>query len=185
MTNTVKTSYRHGDLPAALLCSARTLLEKDGITALKLRAITRHAGVSATAATPHFSNLKGLLSALAAQGFTELADAMMPDHAPAPRDVAIAYVHFAITNPGLFTLMFRSDTTDRNDVSLQSASHRAFNRLSGMAETGQTGDHTATIIGLWGKVHGVAILMIEGLLNGITSLQTSEEQEAILKQVFR
>jgi len=185
MTDTAKTSYHHGDLPAALLLSARTMLERDGIAALKLRAVTRHAGVSATAAAPHFGNLTGLLSALAAIGFTELADAMAPEQAAQPRDVALAYVRFAIANPGLFTLMFRSDAIDRQDERLRAASSRAFACLSGLAQATHTEDRAATMIGLWGKVHGVAVLAIDGMLAGIAATDDPLEFGAVLERAFR
>ncbi|MCH4062677.1 MAG: TetR/AcrR family transcriptional regulator [Acetobacter sp.] len=184
MTDAMKSSYHHGDLRSALLRSARILLEEGGVGALKLRMITRHAGVSATAATPHFGNLAGLLSALAAEGFTELADAMAPARAPEPHDVALAYVRFAVVNPGMFTLMFRSDAIDRQDTALQSASEKAFNRLSNLVDAKQTEDRVVVMVGLWGKVHGVAVLAIDGLLNGITPIQTLDELEDILKRVF-
>lgn len=185
MTDTTKAPYHHGDLPAALLRSARTMLEEDGIASLKLRAVTRHAGVSATAAAPHFGNLTGLLSALAAEGFAELADAMSPERASERRDIALAYVRFAIANPGLFTLMFRSDAIDRQDAGLQTASARAFDRLSSLASAGQTKSRAATMVGLWGKVHGVAVLAVDGLLTEVTATNNPQELDAVLEEVFR
>ena len=62
--------YHHGDLKAALLAEAETILERDGIQALTLRAAARAAGVSHAAPTNHFGDLSGLLSELAAVGFT-------------------------------------------------------------------------------------------------------------------
>ncbi|GBQ16210.1 TetR/AcrR family transcriptional regulator [Swaminathania salitolerans] len=185
MTEAKRPSYHHGDLPAALLRSARQLLETGGISTLKLRAITRHAGVSATAAAPHFGSLSGLLSALAAQGFLELASVMAPEHAPTPRDVALAYVRFAIASPGLFTLMFRSDAIDRQDPALRAASERAFARLAGLSAEAAPEARAATMIALWGKVHGVAVLATDGLLGGIAAESGAQTLDRLLEQVFR
>ncbi|WP_408901913.1 TetR/AcrR family transcriptional regulator [Novacetimonas pomaceti] len=165
-----KSPYHHGGLPAALLQSARHLLEKRGIGALGLRAITRHAGVSATAAAPHFGNLTGLLSTLAATGYDELADAMEAARTHGPRTVGLAYVHFALANPGLFTLMFRSDAIDRDHGQLARASARAFSCLAALADGGRAGppgasSRAAVMAGLWGKVHGLAVLATDGLLS--------------------
>ncbi|NHO19409.1 TetR-like C-terminal domain-containing protein [Acetobacter oeni] len=171
-------------MQAALLRSARTLLEKEGITALRLRAITRHAGVSPMAAMPHFGNLTGLLSTLAAIGYEELADTMEPVITQDHHAIGMAYVNFAITRPGLFTLMFRSDAIDRNHPRLSAAQNRTSAMLTQVAETsGQTqGPHTHTGLkaALWGKVHGLAVLAIDGLLAPLLQDETSSETFAEL-----
>ncbi|AQU87521.1 TetR family transcriptional regulator [Komagataeibacter nataicola] len=176
MTAEAKSSYHHGDLHKALLHSARTLLERDGIGSLKLRAITRHAGVSATAAVPHFGNLTGLLSALAAQGFDELAAAMSPEHTRTPQDMGLAYVRFAIDNPSLFTLMFRSDAVNPDNAALAAASTRAFDRLITLTVNKTHSDvpHEAAMAALWAKVHGLAVLAIDGLLLPLTRYNGKE-----------
>src|ERR1700761_2921783 len=72
--------YHHGDLKIALLREAETILESDGIPSLTLRSISRRAGVSHAAPNNHFGDLTGLLSELAAVGFsrfgTMLGEAM-------------------------------------------------------------------------------------------------------------
>ncbi|GBR53747.1 TetR family transcriptional regulator [Neokomagataea thailandica NBRC 106555] len=166
-----KPRYHHGDLPNALLHSARILLEQDGITALKLRAITRHAGVSATAATPHFGNLAGILSALAAIGFEELSAAMSSTHGKTPREIGLAYIRFAIANPGLFTLMFRNDSVDRTTPDLQKASKKALSCLTPMVSHNTTAtafDNATQIASIWAKLHGLAILALDGQLQALT-----------------
>ena len=61
--------YHHGDLHVALLKAAQTVLERDSLPGLTLRAVAREAGVSHAAPTHHFGDLTGLLSELAAVGF--------------------------------------------------------------------------------------------------------------------
>ncbi|KAA8386372.1 TetR/AcrR family transcriptional regulator [Acetobacter sp. DmW_136] len=166
-----KKAYHHGDLPTALLRSARAILEEQGITALGLRAITRHTGVSQTAAIPHFGNLTGLLSALATIGYEELAATLTPLLNKGPHAVGVAYVQFAMQHPGLFTLMFRSDVIDRKDPHLAAAAAKTSAMLTQCVGDlkGKHSAHTraGARAALWAKVHGLAVLAIDGLLEAL------------------
>ncbi|MBE7728365.1 TetR/AcrR family transcriptional regulator [Komagataeibacter sp. FXV3] len=186
----VMKNYHHGDLRAALLHSARALLEQQGITALGLRAITRHAGVSSAAAVPHFGNLAGLLSALATVGYEELAAALEPVLEKGPHAAGLVYVRFAIHNPGLFTLMFRSDVIDRGDTALAAASARTSHMLTqlidNMADHQPQRTRSGTRAAHWGKVHGLAVLAIDGLLDALLSSQGEEMSlEELLDDALR
>ncbi|MDQ8732766.1 TetR family transcriptional regulator, partial [Bradyrhizobium sp. LHD-71] len=68
--------YHHGSLHEALLKAAETILERDGLPGLTLRAAAREAGVSHAAPTHHFGDMSGLLSELAASGFRTFAAAL-------------------------------------------------------------------------------------------------------------
>src|SRR6266568_6229969 len=68
--------YHHGALRDALLKAAETVLERDGLAGLTLRAVAREAGVSHAAPTHHFADLTGLVSELAAIGFRQFNVAM-------------------------------------------------------------------------------------------------------------
>ena len=70
------TPYHHGALRDALLKAAETVLERDGLAGLTLRAVAREAGVSHAAPTHHFGDLTGLVSELAAIGFRQFNAAM-------------------------------------------------------------------------------------------------------------
>lgn len=170
-----KKTYHHRDLRIGLLSSARTLLEEQGISALGLRAITRHAGVSSAAATPHFGNLMGLLSALATIGYEELAIALEPVVEQGMHAAGLVYVRFAILNPGLFTLMFRSDMIDRDTPALAVARARASQMLTQLIDSLESPQPQRTQAGtraaLWGKVHGLAVLAIDGYLEVLLSSQ--------------
>ncbi|MBE7619482.1 TetR family transcriptional regulator [Komagataeibacter sp. FXV2] len=162
-------AYHHGDLRAALLRAARSIVEEQGIAALGLRAITRRAGVSSAAAAPHFGNLTGLLSALAIIGYEELAAALAPAMEKGAHATGMAYVRFAILNPGLFTLMFRSDAIDRGLPALAQASGRTSDMLTqvigAMKEPHAARTRAGTRAALWGRVHGLAVLAVDGFLD--------------------
>ena len=168
--------YHHGNLKQALLDAADAILREDGVQGLKLRAIAKRAGVSHTAADPHFGDLGGLLSELAAIGFERLSEAMaqpLPADVPARANlsgqrIAHGYIGFALANPQLFVLMFRRDVLDRSRPRLQAATAMAFRALSsaagaldGAPNAGPLALPVAgSLIGAWGLVHGIAMLAI-------------------------
>src|SRR5262249_61189906 len=61
--------YHHGSLREAMLRAAESILERDGIRGLTLRAAAREAGVSHAAPKNYFGDVTGLLSDLAAVAF--------------------------------------------------------------------------------------------------------------------
>src|SRR6059058_2461276 len=95
----------------ALLTAARRRLEESGPAALQARGLTADVGASTQAVYTHFGSMPGLLGALAAQGFTELADAV---RAVALTDDPVgdffaqgaAYAAWALAHPELYRLMF-------------------------------------------------------------------------------
>src|SRR5271170_3495097 len=96
--------YHHGSLPQALLDAAEVVLRRDGMRGLTLRAISREAGVSHTAAQHHFGDMSGVLSELAASGHRRLVSALATATESIKllqgrrRAMARAYVTFASEN---------------------------------------------------------------------------------------
>src|SRR5687768_10873441 len=80
--NSVKTAgsgqrtYHHGALRSALLSAAEALLEERGIDRFSLRETARRAGVSPAAPAHHFGDARGLLTAIATEGFQSLGDVL-------------------------------------------------------------------------------------------------------------
>ncbi|HXE21295.1 MAG TPA: WHG domain-containing protein [Rhodoferax sp.] len=177
--------YHHGALPKALLAAAETVLVREGLAGLGLRAIAREAGVSHTAPKHHFGDGTGLLSELAAVGFGRLRDAMLAAMAPLdPSDaqgrrnaIAQVYVHFAHRNPALFGLMFRNEMIDWRRPALAEAAGAAIRvmalTISGQAELPDaaplalSGPDAVRITAAWAHVHGLASLLIDQRLQGI------------------
>ena len=170
--------YHHGDLPAALLRAAEEILTTEGLPALTLRAVARRAGVSHMAPAPHFGDLAGLLSELAAVGYrrfnTALAHAQQaPGERSVGRATAHAYVQFAAAEPAMFQLMFRSERLDFSRASLAEAGAQSTALLvsSGDGATGPLSDPemVGRAVGRWAVVHGFAVLLIDGRLDGALS----------------
>ena len=160
---------------------ALELLAEEGIEALTLRSLARRAGVSHGAPARHFRSLSDLRAEVAATGFRVLSEAIeksdaaiLPDSGPMSRLAAAgrAYVECALTNPGLFALMFRTGDLDSDNESLMRDSSAAFERLldvvcQAQASGWQAGRDSRLIAGsVWASVHGLATLWAEGAYQG-------------------
>ncbi len=71
-----RAAYHHGDLRAVILTEAARLVAERGAEQVSLRELARGAGVSHAAPAHHFTDRRGLFTALATQGFRLLADAL-------------------------------------------------------------------------------------------------------------
>ncbi len=190
--------YHHGDLKAALLRQAERILERDGIQALTLRAVARAAGVSHAAPNNHFGDLTGLLSELAALGFTRFGTHLAAVMNAAGDDpharmsaMGRGYVGFARAHPGLFALMFRSERLDATRPALRQAidaarqSLRAAMQARTPAQPLAPLEQAAQAVALWSLVHGFAMLLLEGRLDGtLRGLPNGQYADALLEAVL-
>jgi AcrR family transcriptional regulator len=165
--------YHHGDLRAACLRAAMELLEEAGATALSLRAVARRAGVSPGAPYRHYADRDALISAVAAVGYRELAAHLAAAHpSPSTPDdlaaVAIAYVQFALRRAALFRVMF-GEPCDR-DSSERVAATAAISEYVGaiVRQSFPGANAEAMSIAIWGLVHGLAFLHLDGKLDAST-----------------
>ncbi|HEY4021975.1 MAG TPA: TetR/AcrR family transcriptional regulator [Pseudonocardiaceae bacterium] len=156
--------YHHGDLRRQLLAAAVDAIGDGGVASVSLRDLARQAGVSHAAPAHHFTNKTGLLTALATQGFTLLADAL----AAADSDLAemgVAYVRFALDHPAHFRVMFDSDVLNNDDPELTAA--RAAARTQLHAGVGALSDaNPLAPLAAWSLAHGFATLRLDGNLAG-------------------
>src|SRR5690349_21462279 len=124
-----KDSYHHGDLKAAILGQAAALVAERGADGISLRELARVAGVSHAAPAHHFTDRRGLFTALAAEGFRLLA-AALTDARPEFIDAAKAYVRFALDHPGHYEVMFDKSLYDAADPGLAEAEAAASAELA-------------------------------------------------------
>lgn len=186
---TVERPYHHGDLRASLIEAGEVVLRRDGVAGLGMRAVTREAGVSHTAAKPHFGSLDGLRAEVAAAGYHRLAESLeraASVREPRQRRIALAraYLHFAHKNTALFELMFRHELVDMKQPALIAATARAVLALAGPLASQPGLDHIdrSTAIRMsasWAFVHGLAVLVSERRLTGI--LKRTPEFSALLE----
>ena len=173
-------SYRHGNLPAALLAAARQILDENGLQAVGLRETARRVGVSATAAYRHFTSKEDLLASVAAEGFHELAAAMQNATRganPLTR-AGLAYIEFADQNRGLFRLMFGPVLAERTKYPTLQAATAGVEALllRGVADLDQRplNDNLAAMAA-WGLVHGLSHLIVDGFFPAARAAVQAEE----------
>jgi AcrR family transcriptional regulator len=174
--------YHHGALREALLAAAERVLERDGLPGLTLRAAAREAGVSHAAPTHHFGDLTGLVSELAAIGFSHfnaaMASAAEIEGPPLAKAAARAraYLAYARAHPGMYLLMFRTERLDMTRPALRDAANAAFAGIAGtigsirgetVPEQALSLNQAAEIVGAWSLVHGYTMLLIDGRLTNI------------------
>jgi AcrR family transcriptional regulator len=167
---TTAKAYHHGDLREALVRAALEILEDSAVTEVSVRAAARRAGVSTGAPYRHFADRDALLSAVAAVGYRELAGALLGAQ-PAPRtaddlaDIAIAYVQFALTRPGLFRVMF-AEGCDRANPDRVVAVAAITEYVKAIArQVIPNADPEPLATAMWALVHGLAFLHLDGKLD--------------------
>jgi AcrR family transcriptional regulator len=176
--------YHHGDLRRAVLEAALTLVAAHGPAALSLREVARLAGVSHAAPTHHFRNKAGVLTAIAADGYRLLAEALAaaranPVEGSTPfREQGVAYVVFATSHPGHFAVMRAPYLLDNDDADLAAARDSAGEQLRGGAEE-LAGSGAATPLAAWSLVHGLASLLLEGNIR----LEPGDDVESLARAV--
>lgn len=156
-------SYHHGDLKAVILAQAATLVAERGADGVSLRELARAAGVSHAAPAHHFTDRRGLFTALAAQGWRLLA-AALADSRPEFLDAALAYVRFAVDNPGHYEVMFDRSLVDPGNAELVAAQAAAGAELAAgvvtLDDPRAKEDPQAAGLAAWSLVHGFAMLWL-------------------------
>lgn len=178
------------DLRSELLAISRQLLEEGGAAALSMREVARRAGCTHQAPYHHFENREAILAELVAEGFRALSARMEAALAQAGdsadrRALLIgcgnAYVDFALSQPGVFRIMFRPDMCNQAKFpEVRQMADAAFARLQALSAQiagGQEDPLLATL--LWAHVHGLASLLIDGPL--LETLPDAQEREAHLR----
>ncbi|GAA3387248.1 TetR/AcrR family transcriptional regulator [Streptomyces roseoviridis] len=148
------------------------LVDAEGAQALSLREIARRAGVSHGAPRRHFPTHLDLLSAIAREGFRELAErsaaADREGEEPRARLEALArgYLDFARLRPGMYELMFRHDLLESGRLGLRDTSLPLFGRLAELVARARpdVADPITAAGALWANLHGIAQLWRWGSL---------------------
>jgi AcrR family transcriptional regulator len=187
-----KQAYHHGDLKAALLAAAEAELGDVGIEGFSLRSVAKRAGVSHAAPAHHFHDVKGLLTALAAEGFRRFVATQKAAMAQRPGDpvsqmaaAGLGYVRFAEGSPALFRLIFSSKRPDFDDPELEENARAGYDMLVGQVEALQGSERWSeervgrTISTLWSLAHGLADLLASDRLKIVSELPPEERDEKV------
>lgn len=159
--------YHHGDLRRALTEAALRIVERDGLSALSLRAVAREAGVSPAAPYHHFKDKQELMTAVGTEGFGRLTEAMRHarDKAADPHAalsaIGVAYVCFARENPALYTLMWDCSRMEGATPEIKTEKD-AYGLLEETIVAAGIASHDDPIrlnlaaVAMWTKAHGLA-----------------------------
>lgn len=169
-----KRGYHHGDLRAVLVEATRRLVEENGPDHVSIAAACRLAGVSTAAPYKHFRDKTEMLNAVALDGMErqrlQMLEALegIPEGSP-DRVAALGrvYVTFAVTEPGVFRLMFALSGEHQDDPELMAKGEEVFGLVQRevSACTGEPVDSDAVerrSFTLWSFVHGLSFLTIDG-----------------------
>jgi len=174
-----KNTYHHGNLKEALLQIAFEFIDKNDIDKLTLKILSEITGTSRSAIYSHFGSKDALIEAMILDGFIRFDAHLFPLlHA---RDVTFmtklkqasrAYIEFARDHKVLYRLLFGSRYAHiRMDVMTKNDPDRSgFGALLFAIEAAQQegsvkpGDPYLLTITVWGMLHGLASLLIDGFI---------------------
>jgi AcrR family transcriptional regulator len=163
MSAPTRPQYHHGDLRAVILAETARLVADQGADGVSLRELARKAGVSHAAPAHHFTDRRGLFTALAAEGFWLLCEALKAARGDFA-DAALAYMRFAIDHPGHYAVMFDRSVVDPSDPELVAAQAAAGTELSQgvatLADAHAKADPAGAELAAWSLVHGFAMLWL-------------------------
>jgi len=173
--------YHHGDLRRVVLEAAVKEIGVGGPAALSMREIARRAGVSHAAPAHHFGDRRGVVTAIATEGFglLHLATSRAASEPDTLLQIALAYIRFALEYPAHFDVMFRPDILRLDDRDLVSARDSAFETFYGVVRNSLNqpadAEFTGAVVAAWAIVHGFATLWLSGSL----SLEFGDDPEAL------
>jgi len=171
------------DTKDALLRAAIEIAEADGVGAIGLREAARRAGLTHGAPYRHFESQQALVAAVAEHGFKRMMAEVQAAQAAAGTDVlarfhalGVTYLRFALGHPGQFRVMFGAEAA--SEPAVRSAEAAVFalavNEIASAQRRGliAPGDPQELALLAWSTGHGLAVLMIDGLVQWV-GLDTS------------
>jgi len=187
--DTVNVPAAGSDTRQVLLRAALEIAEADGVGAIGLREAARRAGVTHGAPYRHFENQQALVAAVAEQGFRDLMTEVQAAQAAAGADVlmrfhalGVAYLRFALAHPGQFRVMFGAEAATQPAVRSAEAAvfALAVNEIASAQRQRMIapGDPQELALLAWSTSHGLAVLMIDGLVQWVGLDATSPERLA-------
>jgi len=200
-----RATYRHGDLRRALLEAGMELARRGGPDAVVLREATRRAGVVPNAAYRHFASRWELLQAVRSAALSALAVAMETELAALPRGtnpadfaraslraIGTAYLRFAQEETGLFRTAFAVPDETRGAPIPAKAGDSGLNpfqllggALDRLVEVGvlPVERRAGAEYLAWSAVRGLAMLLTDGPLRGLTPAESDAIGQRLLDMV--
>ena len=175
--------YHHGDLRQALIDAAAAAVAKDGVDALKVSALARRLGVTGGAPFRHFENRLALLVAVAEEGARRVVERMeaaaagVEDPLEQQRARGVAYVRFAVEEPGYFRALTRAEVNAASPLLQQmtATSEKTLDAVLGRHSKGASSPElvyrSAGMLAAQALTFGLARMITDGLLGEINAKQ--------------
>jgi AcrR family transcriptional regulator len=174
----VARAYHHGALAEAMIEQALEAVRAQGAENVSLRAIAHALGVSPSAAYNHFADKEALLRVVEFRALNNLNERMTQALAAHPGDdddavrsrfasLGRAYLSFALDEPQLFRLAFGPlCASDHRNPGESPPYAKLVASLDELQARGllKPDVREGLDLTLWGATHGVASLIVEGLL---------------------
>lgn len=185
--------YHHGDLPSSLLDAAEALIRLSGLDGWSLREASVRVGVSPSAAYHHFASRDALIGALADRVLARLGERLSRAVGRASGDAYArliafgrSYVRWAVDDPAVARLAFGSGRS-KPDVPLYVHPHDVLaaelDRLVNAEDLPATARPGADFV-LWAAIHGLAILLLDGLVRLDSRRDVDHEVERLIRAVL-
>lgn len=172
--------YHHGNLRQVLLEAAAAVAAADGVHAIRIKDLAVAAGVSAAAPHRHFKTRADLLVAAAETAAErqiaarDAALAGISDPVAQAQAVAIAYVRWAVAEPGWFRLLSQPDLVARSPrLQAQAQAARALLATGlGQPEAAPADPalaaRSANMLAAQALVYGLARMLVDGHLGEVS-----------------
>jgi AcrR family transcriptional regulator len=183
--------YHHGDLRRAVLEAAVAAVAESGPASISLRDLARRADVSHAAPAHHFGDKAGVLTAVAAEGYDLLADALteVQEQTEDFLELGVAYVEFAIRNRAHFEVMYRPELYRPDDEVVRTARERAatalYTGVRTVADASADVDARTAGVAAWSLVHGFSTLWLHGMLPAELGADPIQAARAVAGVLFR
>lgn len=167
---------RHQRTQDAILQAAREIITEKGPDKLSMRALARRIDYSPAGLYEYFGSKEEIITAVCEQGHQRLYATMAQvDQTLPPREylveIGLAYIHFAVTYPDYFLLMFTNTSSDASEESMAQlmAETSSFSILltaverlvaAGFATVREDHPVLGIAYSAWGLVHGLAMLRV-------------------------
>ena len=196
-------NYHHGDLKNALIKAGIEILAEEGVGGLSLRKAARRAGVSHAAPYAHFADKQNLIAAIASDGHKKIFEqfeAIRARHADDPLrqflSGAWAYMQFGLESPDHSKITFSGAIQDEHShPEFLEYSQRNMQVLRDIIEQcrsagvlgGDDANSELQAVSIWGMLHGLVLLTIQGQLPSrlIKSTQPKDMLIAALQPIVR
>ncbi len=196
-------NYHHGDLKNALIQAGIEILAEEGVGGLSLRKAARRAGVSHGAPYAHFADKQMLIAAIASDGHKQINDRLkvaMADHTNDPLQqlvgAALAIVQFGLEAPALYKITFSGAIqNEHSHAEFMQYSQSNMQLLKTIVSrcreaeilNSNSMDIETQVAALWGLIHGLVSLWIQGQLPSSLMKRVKPEELVVsaLQQLVR